>query len=245
MDRRFYPEFEQNWDDRLFRSRILRELKKEDTILDLGAGAGIVPQMNFRGLAGRVCGVDLDPRVTQNPFLDEGVRTAGENLPYPDETFELVFSDNVLEHLQTPERIFNEVSRVLKPGGRFLVKTPNRSHYVPLIARLTPLGLHKYVNQLRGRKTEDTFPTCYKVNTPQDVARYATLAGLRLEEAQLVEGRPEYLRLSAPTYLAGVAYERLVNRAASLAKYRVLLIAVMSKPARAAQSLQKQRAYAG
>ena len=42
--------------------------------------------MNFRGLAARVCGVDLDPRVVDNPMLDEGkiarrrLRTAGQRL---------------------------------------------------------------------------------------------------------------------------------------------------------------------
>ena len=68
LDRALYPTYARNWDDQLFRERILQHLTPTTVILDLGAGAGIVQQMNFRGHAARVCGVDLDPRVVDNPF---------------------------------------------------------------------------------------------------------------------------------------------------------------------------------
>ncbi len=115
MDRVWYPNHLKNWDDHLFRTEITQLLRPDMTVLDLGAGAGIVAQMNFRGLAARVCGVDLDARVVDNPFLDEGrVSDAGE-IPYESECFDLVFSDNVLEHLDQPALVFREVARVLKP----------------------------------------------------------------------------------------------------------------------------------
>jgi ubiquinone/menaquinone biosynthesis C-methylase UbiE len=124
MDRAWYPNHAKNWDDQLFREAVLRNLKPEMTMLDLGAGAGIVNQMNFRELASRVCGVDLDPRVVDNPFLDEGrVSDAGE-IPFPDESFDIVFSDNVLEHLEIPDQVFREVARVLKEGGGIHVQNP-------------------------------------------------------------------------------------------------------------------------
>ena len=70
LDRALYPGFARNWDDQIFRESILQHLTPVAVILDLGAGAGIVQQMNFRGLAAKVCGVDLDPRVVDNPMLD-------------------------------------------------------------------------------------------------------------------------------------------------------------------------------
>ena len=230
IDRRFYPAYRDNWDDQMFRTRIAGDLKKDFVILDLGAGAGIVSEMNFRGQVARVCGIDLDQRVLNNPFLDEAVCGTGGSIPYPDATFDLVFSDNVLEHLDQPEEVFREVARVLKPGGKFLAKTPNRYHYVPTFARLTPLAFHQLVNRLRGRKSEDTFPTRYKANTIADVSRHAARTGLVVEQALLIEGRPEYLRLSPLTYLAGLAWERLVNAVDWLARFRVVLIVVVSKP---------------
>lgn len=230
MDRKFYAKYSNNWDDVLFRRWIERRLRPKDHVLDLGAGAGIVSQMNFRGCAARVCGVDLDPRVTENSFLDEGRQASGEAIPYPDGAFDLVFSDNVLEHLSDPIAIFREVHRVLKPGGIFLAKTPNRSHYVPFLARLTPLQVHRFLNRLRGRAAVDTFPTCYQANSPRQIRELAHAAGLKVRQIELVEGRPEYLRLSAGTYAFGLLYERLVNALPPLARFRVLLLAEMERP---------------
>lgn len=71
LDRTLYPTYARNWDDQLFRERILQCLMSEAVILDLGAGAGIVQQMDFRGHAARTCGVDLDPRWLSIDNLDE------------------------------------------------------------------------------------------------------------------------------------------------------------------------------
>jgi SAM-dependent methyltransferase len=156
IDRAWYSGFGAHWDDELLRGKILAHLQPSSAVLDLGAGAGIVSQMNFRGLTASVCGVDLDPRVIGNPFLDEGRVVDAGGIPYENDRFDLVFSDNVLEHLEKPLQVFREVARVLRPGGVFLFKTPNKWHYVPAIARLTPHGFHQYVNRLRGRDEGDT-----------------------------------------------------------------------------------------
>lgn len=230
IDNNAYAGFSRNWDDTIFRQRILSSLKTEHHVLDLGAGAGIVGQMNFKGCAHKVCGVDLDPRVVSNPFLNEGrVSDAGE-IPYADRSFNVVFSDNVLEHLDDPLIVFREVERVLKPGGVFLFKTPNKWHYMPTIARLTPHGFHQYVNRLRGRADVDTFPTRYRANSFGDVARLAADAGLVVDRIDRIEGRPEYLRMTWPTYLIGLAYERLVNSAEIFAPLRILLVGSLRKP---------------
>ena len=229
IDARFYPEFGDNWDDTAFRKQILRYLKPEHSVLDLGAGAGIVPQMNFRGLARQVAGLDPDPRVADNPYLDSAMVGYAERLPYDSGSFDLVFADNVLEHLPDPLTMLNEVKRVLRPGGHFLAKTPNRRHYVPTLARSTPHWFHRFVNRLRGRDEEDTFPTLYRANSAAHLGSLATHAGLPLVELRAIEGRPEYLRCLWPLYLMGIIYERVVNRWEALAGWRVVLIAVFQK----------------
>jgi SAM-dependent methyltransferase len=229
MDQRLYAEYANNWDDQIFKEIIDDTLQPDYHILDLGAGAGIVKQMNFRGKVTRVCGIDPDPRVATNPYLDQGVEGIGEAVPYPDATFDIVFADNVMEHLEYPEKVFGEVARVLKKGGLFLTKTPNRNHYMPLIARLTPYWFHRFVNKLRGRNVEDTFPTFYRVNTPKDVQKYAAITGFKVVEVHLVEGRPEYLRLTPVTYLVGWLYERIVNKIEFMKKFRCVLISKLEK----------------
>jgi len=229
IDQSWYSEFAKNWDDLLFRERILANIKPDAVVLDLGAGAGIVAQMNFKGLAKKVCGVDLDPRVVENSMLDEGrVSDAGE-IPYGDALFDVVFSDNVFEHLDEPLAVYKEVARVLKPGGVLLFKTPNKWHYMPTVARMTPHGFHQFVNRLRGRAEIDTFPTRYRTNTKGDIQRLAAAAGFTVERVERIEGRPEYLRMTWPTYLVGFLYERIVNSTNFLAPFRILLVGTLRK----------------
>jgi SAM-dependent methyltransferase len=230
LDNKFYPNFQNNWDDRLFRERILSRINENYQILDLGAGAGN-ELMNFRGLVKHDCGVDPNGRVLDNPYLDEARVGFGEKIPYDDESFDLVFSSNVLEHLEKPEEVFKEVSRVLKPGGIFLAKTPNAWHYVPMIGRLLPHFLHEFliINFKRSRLAHDIFPTFYRVNTADRIKYYSELAGMRCQQVSLIEGRPEYLRFNSLTYLIGTIYEYIVNHIKLFANFRVVIVAEIAK----------------
>ena len=230
LDRTLYPNQGDHWDDEIFRRQILAHLTPASRVLDIGAGAGRVTQMNFRGQAARVVGIDVDDAVRGNPYLDEAHVADGGRLPFPDAGFDLVFSDNVFEHVAEPEAIFAEVYRVLAPGGVFLMKTPNRWHYVTVLARLTPFWFHRFVNSLRGRAPEHTFPTLYRANSPGRARALGEAAGFRVLSVEVVEGRPEYLRLTAPTYVAGWLYERLVNATPLLERFRVVLMASFQKP---------------
>jgi len=200
-------------------------------VLDFGAGRGAVPEIDFREEASRVCGVDVDPVVTSNPRLDEAkVIVDDGKIPYPDNRFDLVYSRYVMEHLEYPDAVFSEIHRVLKPGGVFLLQTPNRLHYVSLIASITPQWFHEYITEKRGREKHTTFPTYHRVNTPRAVKRYANRAGFVVREMSVYEGRPEYLRFAAPAYLLGLVYERIVNSTRVFSAFRVGIIAVLEKP---------------
>jgi SAM-dependent methyltransferase len=185
--------------------------------------------MNFRGLVSRVTGIDPDPRVRQNPFLDEAFEGFADHLPFASNSFDVVICDNVLEHLEHPWGLLREVGRVLKPGGVFFAKTPNRTHYMTLVARFTPTAFHRYVNRLRGRPVEDTFPTRYRINSAGAIRHYAERSGFRVQAIQLIEGRPEYLRFNALVYLAGWLYERAVNSTELLAPFRIVLLVELRK----------------
>jgi SAM-dependent methyltransferase len=244
FDKKLYPKFAGNWDDEMFREIILDRIQPEFSCLDYGAGRGNVEQMNFKGLAKFVAGVDPEDGVLSNPFLDEGkVLDLSDNIiPYDDNTFDLVFSDNVMEHIQDPMHVLPEIHRVLKPGGICLSKTPNKWHYMPTIARLTPTWFHRFYNKLRGRSTFDTFPTAYQLNSSGAVKKFAKETSFEVNDIKLIEGRPEYLRLTAPTYLCGNAYERLVNSTNLLAGFRCVLISELQKPVVEVESESVRRA---
>lgn len=61
-------------------------------------------------------------------------------LPFDDEVFDCVVSFQVIEHIRNDKRFVSEVMRVLKPGGRFIVTTPNR----PMSLTRNPWHVREY-----------------------------------------------------------------------------------------------------
>ncbi|MEM7093781.1 MAG: class I SAM-dependent methyltransferase [Actinomycetota bacterium] len=229
LDSTFYPDVPDNWDNDHFRSLVLPLMTGESVVLDVGAGRGALPQMDFRGHAGTVIGVDPDPVVLQNPLVHEAhVATAESMDVIATGSIDLMVSNNVLEHVPDPEGFFREASRVLRPDGMLVTKTPNRRHYMATIARLTPTSFHERVTAWRGRPVEDTFPTTYPANTIEDQTRFADAVGLKVEAIELMESRPEYLRITALSYLPGIAWERTVNRF-KLDRFKIVMFSTFRK----------------
>ena len=86
--------------------------------------------------------------VLDNPTLASAqVIAPGEPLPFDDATFDLVVADHVLEHVDAehaPE-VAAEILRVLKPGGWFAARTPNKWGMIGVGARAVPNDLHTRV----------------------------------------------------------------------------------------------------
>jgi len=81
------------------------------------------------------------------------VRADAETLPYRDESFEAVAATEVLEHLDEPGRMLSEATRVLRPGGRFFMTTPNAQALPYRILRFLP---HAMVSRLAASMTQKT-----------------------------------------------------------------------------------------
>lgn len=234
MDATFYGACPDDWDNKRFRKYVLDRLEPNSQVLDFGAGRGAVQEMDFQDVVAFVAGIDPDASVLQNPFLHEAkVLPASEGtIPYPASSFDVVFANNVLEHLEQPDTCFEEIHRVLRPNGLFIGKTPNKRHYIATIARLSPYPVHKLLNEIRGRRKEDTFPTLYRCNTPERITSLAVRNGFEVVDVGMWEGRPEYLRISAVPYLAGLLYERAVNGISSLARFRCVIVFTLRKAKR-------------
>lgn len=97
--------------------------------LDLGCGDGHLMGIILRRAGSRdLVGLDVDPAETalasERNLYREVVTMPGDRLPFADGTFDYVFSNSVLEHIDAIDLTLGEVSRVSKPGGRFLFTVP-------------------------------------------------------------------------------------------------------------------------
>ncbi len=211
----WYPDQQKNG-TLIFYSWIRQHTNSHQRILNLGAGPGSKnPLKTFRGEVARVVGADIDPIVLGNDELDESHVVDGARLPFEDNVFDIVLSDYVLEHVEFPEQFLKEVYRVLKPGGSFFFRTPNRYHYVSLIARCTPHWFHELIaNRARGLigDSHEPYPTFYRLNTKREIQTLANKAGFSQVDLRYVECEPSYLVFSTIPFLIGVLYERTVNK---------------------------------
>ena len=97
-------------------------------ILDNGCGVGMYTA-KFWELSSHVFGVEIDPTVAveARSRTDANIAVAqGEELPFADGSFDVVFSHEVIEHVGDDRRYAAEMVRVLSPGGRIVMFCPNR-----------------------------------------------------------------------------------------------------------------------
>lgn len=211
----------------------LREsLRPEMRVLNLGAGPATGSAVRaIRGEVAAVVGADPDPVVLRNDELDEARVIEGERLPFPDGAFDLVYADYVLEHVERPAPFLAETRRVLKPGGSFFFRTPNRRHYVALISRCTPHWFHLLVaNRARGLPADahDPWLTHYRLNSVRAIEAAGRAAGFRMFEFRLFEPEPSYLMFHPIAFLLGVGYERAVNSTRLLSGLRANIFGRLS-----------------
>jgi SAM-dependent methyltransferase len=166
-----------------FYSRVSSLVNPGSVVLDYGAGRGArfsddgyrARLANLKGRVARLVGADVDEIVLKNPYVDEAyVIELDTPLEFADATFDLIYSDWVLEHIATPELFAAEVHRLLKPGGWFCARTPNRWGIKGIGANLLPNHLHaKIMSRLQpGRQEIDVFPTTYLMNTRRRLRRF-------------------------------------------------------------------------
>jgi len=142
----------------------LAEIREGDTVLDLGSGAGIdlLLAAKLTGPTGRVIGVDMTMAMIEraranaeaaglaNVEVREGII---EDLPVEPGSVDLVISNCVINLSPEKPRVFAEIARVLKPGGRMLVSD--------IVAEGLPKEIaenrHLYSSCLAGAITEKAY----------------------------------------------------------------------------------------
>ncbi|KAI1123208.1 S-adenosyl-L-methionine-dependent methyltransferase [Nemania abortiva] len=160
---------------------LIPHIKKTDHILDVGCGPGTITT-GFAKYAheGLVIGLDVSMIVLERAkklAADAGVPADGlgsvrfeqgnvlEKLPYPDDTFDIVYCSQVLGHMpppNLPRQALAEMRRVLKPGGILASRDAVSSMFYPKslhLDRLWTRNLNKVLRQGAPDDVEDTGPS--------------------------------------------------------------------------------------
>lgn len=109
--------------------RFLAHFLKESThegerILDVGAGHGAFSKrLHEMGYEVEAC--DLFPEIFYYDQIECKQADLTQPLPYPDNHFDSIIAIEVMEHILDHEVFFQEVERILKPGGKLYISTPN------------------------------------------------------------------------------------------------------------------------
>jgi SAM-dependent methyltransferase len=126
-------------------------------VLDVGSGRGYVARLlSERGL--RVSGIDLREPNASNATFDFVRGNISEPLPFEDDTFDVVVSTHVLEHLKFPSALVAEMFRVAKSEVWIVVPKQRYSYYTP------DLHLHFFPNRsslyaMVGQEPAECFET--------------------------------------------------------------------------------------
>ena len=168
-----------------FYGKVNSLLNESMTVLDYGAGrAGWFEDdpceyrkilRTIKGKVKKVVGCDIDDAIIDNNSVDEKVLIKiGKGLPFENESFDLIISDYVFEHVQKPDETTKELHRILKKGGWLCARTPNKYCYISIFTRIIKNSSHtnflKYIQP--DRKEVDTFPTAFRLNSINDLSKY-------------------------------------------------------------------------
>lgn len=206
-----------------------RYVGEHDVVLEIGCGRGAPVLKKVAARAALAIGLDVVAFDGQHDL--PLIAASADAVPLATASVDLIFCRSVLEHLEFPQEAFNEWRRLLRPGGRVLVLTPNLWDYASLASAMIPGSLHpRLVKFLEGRPTEDTFPTFYRANTAGRVRRLAKAADLEIESVEHLGQYPSYLTFHPIAFTLGTAYTRM-TRVSALKQLRPWLLASLKRPA--------------
>jgi 2-polyprenyl-3-methyl-5-hydroxy-6-metoxy-1,4-benzoquinol methylase len=132
--------------------RLCQTLQGRGDLFEFGAGTGtLATQLSASPTGGTITCADIRPRPEALPSTIAWLQTDLNNeIPFPYQSFDIVLSTEVIEHLENPRAIFREFYRLLRTNGVLILTTPNQEslrsiagllmggHFVAFLGRSYP-----------------------------------------------------------------------------------------------------------
>ena len=179
----------------------------------------------------------MDVGLPSHRNIESLVQGSLYQLPFSDNSLDLITCRMVVEHLDQPAEAFVEVARCLRPEGALIVVTPNILNYAifgnALATKVMPEKLRlRIVHASDSRANEDIFPVRYKANTMPRLLELMNLSGLQVHKAiSLRQQRPYWrkhpsfekvLTWLTPNYVLLVCAHKVVSKSVSPLRPRLM-----------------------
>ncbi len=146
------------------------------SFLDVGCGAGYSLMKAKIEFDCKVVGIDPEPgahgvgRYTSEEWKSLPIiQGSAENLPFDDNSFDVVYSSHVLEHVSSEKKTLEEIQRVLKPGGVLVIGMPTAAmSWVALLSAwvfTTHISIHNFLRSLGTKNTKSSFIRIFLPNS--------------------------------------------------------------------------------
>jgi len=125
----------------IFKHLVMDAIEDKTVALDMGCGDGRYSVVGDNGFDGKMlAGLDNDfDLLKENHSIENRVLTDTHKLPFRKDSFDLIFTREVIEHVKNPGEIFFEAARVLKQNGTLIIQTPNKLHPISLVSSIVSL----------------------------------------------------------------------------------------------------------
>ena len=157
-------------------NEVAYHIPKNSKFLDVGCGAGYSLMRASQDLNCEVEGIDADPgahgvgrflkELVKSPKIKQGF---AENLPYENESFDVVYSSHVLEHVNDEAKSLTEMKRVLKKDGILIIGMPTTSmailNYTSQLTFTTHIKIYELFRNLFFENPINNFIKIFRINS--------------------------------------------------------------------------------